>query len=145
VILQIVFIMASMDDDILAAVGCVIVWGRFRKKRRKSMAQGVAFEEKRAYSHKNLITELEFFLKDFHNYLRTDHDTYVHLLSLVTPFITKEDMLMTTHTSSKRLGKSGLKAEKELIFVTSRHTRWGIPLGPFRPNLEEILLVYGYL
>jgi hypothetical protein len=55
VILQIVFIMASMDDDILAAIGCVIVWGSFRKKRRKSMAQGVAFEDG-VYSHKNLIT-----------------------------------------------------------------------------------------
>jgi hypothetical protein len=47
--------MASMDDDILAAVDCVIVWGRFRKKRRKSMTQGVAFEDG-VYSHKNLIT-----------------------------------------------------------------------------------------
>jgi hypothetical protein len=36
---------------------------------------------------------------------------------LVTPFIAEENTVMTTHTRSKRLGKSGLKAEKELIFV----------------------------
>jgi hypothetical protein len=61
----------------------------------------------------NLITELEVFRKDFHNYLRMDHDTDLHLLSLVTPFIAKEDtVMMTMHTCSKRLGKSSLRAEK---------------------------------
>jgi hypothetical protein len=35
VVLQIVFITASMDDDILAVVDCVIASDRFRKKRRK--------------------------------------------------------------------------------------------------------------
>jgi hypothetical protein len=53
VVLQIVFIMASMDDDILAAVGCVIAWDCFRKKRRKRgvwcKLYGVAFEEKRVF------------------------------------------------------------------------------------------------
>jgi hypothetical protein len=34
-VLQIVFIMASMDDDILPTVCCVIAWDCFRKKRRK--------------------------------------------------------------------------------------------------------------
>jgi hypothetical protein len=62
---------------------------------------------------------------------------HLHLLSLVTPFIDKEDTVMTTHTRINRLGKSGLKAEKELIFVslppteasrTPFHTL-GIPQG----------------
>jgi hypothetical protein len=69
------------------------------------------------YSHKNLITELEVFPEYFHNYLRMDHDTYSHILSLVIPFIAEEDTVMATHTRSKILGKSGLKAGKELIFV----------------------------
>jgi hypothetical protein len=47
-----------------------------------------------------------------------DYHTYLNLLSLVTSyFIAKEDTVMTTHTRGKRLGKSGLKAEKEFIFV----------------------------
>jgi hypothetical protein len=62
---------------------------------------------------------------------------HLHLLSLVTPFIDKEDTVMTTHTRINRLGKSGLKAEKELNFVslppteasrTPFHTL-GIPQG----------------
>jgi hypothetical protein len=59
--------MVSMDDNILAAVGCVIT---------------------------------------------VHHDTYLHqLLLLVTPFVAKEDTIMTTHIRSKRLGKSSLREE----------------------------------
>jgi hypothetical protein len=47
--------------------------------------------KRRVYSHKNLITEVDVFPKDFHNYLRMDHDTYLRLLLLATPFIAKED------------------------------------------------------
>jgi hypothetical protein len=65
------------------------------------------------YSHKTLITKLEGFPKYFHIYLRMDHDTYLHLLSLVTSFIAEEDTVMIIHTRSKRLGKSSLKAEKD--------------------------------
>jgi hypothetical protein len=84
-----------------------------------------------------------------------DHYTYLHLLSLVTPFIDEEDTVMTTHTRINRLGKSGLKAEKELIFVslpptkasrTPPHTLGNSSrLGLFTPNLEEIPFVYGFL
>jgi hypothetical protein len=120
-VLQIVFIMASMFDGILGAVGCVIAWDCFRKKRRK---RGVCCKEwllkRTVYSHKNVVIELEVFLKDLHNYLRMDHDTYLHFLSLVTPFISKEDTLMTTHPRSNRLGKFGHKAEKCLISSTYR-------------------------
>ncbi|KAJ3629611.1 hypothetical protein MTP99_013992 [Tenebrio molitor] len=53
--------MVSMDDNILAAVGCVIA---------------------------------------------VHHDTYLHqLLLLVTPFVAKEDTIMTTHIRKQETGK----------------------------------------
>jgi hypothetical protein len=82
--------MATMDDDILAALGCVFAWYCFRKKRCKRDVWCKEWLLKRSvYSHKNLTTELEVSPKDFHNYLRMDHDTYLHLLSLITPFTVK--------------------------------------------------------
>jgi hypothetical protein len=69
------------------------------------------------HSDTNLITELEVFPKDSHNYLRKDHDTYLHLHSLVTLFIAEEGTVIIRRTPSKRLGKSGLKVKKEFIFV----------------------------
>jgi hypothetical protein len=64
-----------MDDNILAAVGCVIA---------------------------------------------VHHDTYLYqLLLLVTPFVAKEDTIMTTHIRSKRLGKSSLKEEILFGFFVS--------------------------
>jgi hypothetical protein len=58
VVLQIVSTTATMDDDLLAALGC------------KELLLKTS-----VYSHNNLITELEVFPKDFHNYLRMDHYT----------------------------------------------------------------------
>jgi hypothetical protein len=53
---------------------------------------------------------------------------------LVTPFVAEEDTVMRKYMRSKRLGKSGLKAEKELIFgrdfCVSR---------PQRPHVGEFL------
>jgi hypothetical protein len=65
-VLQIVFITASMDDDILAALGC------------KELLLKTS-----VYSHNNLITELEVFPKDFHNYLRMDHYMYIFTSSFI--------------------------------------------------------------
>jgi hypothetical protein len=64
------------------------------------------------YSHKNLITKLEVFPKHF----LVGEPRYI-FFHWSTPFIAEENTVMTTHTRSKRVGKSGLKAEKELIFV----------------------------
>jgi hypothetical protein len=91
------------------------------------------------YSHKNLITELEVFPKDFHNYLRLDHDTYSHILSLVTPFIAEEDTVMATHTRSKRLGKSGLKAGKRIDFVRDFCVSPPTAASRTPPHVEEFL------
>jgi hypothetical protein len=59
-----------------------------------------------------------------------DQDTHLHL-SLATPFVAEEHTVMRKYMRSKRLGKSGLKAEKELN--SSR-------LGLFRPNPARIWL-----
>jgi hypothetical protein len=113
------------------------------------------------YSHKNLITKLEGFPKYFHIYLRMDHDTYLHLLSLVTSFIAEEDTVMNydnTYTQQET-GKIQSQGRKGLIFVrdfvffpptaasrTSPHTlRNSSRLGLFKLNLEKISLAYSYL
>jgi hypothetical protein len=84
--------MVSMDDNILAAVGCVIA---------------------------------------------VHHDTYLHqLLLLVTPFVAKEDTIMTTHIRNKRLGKSSLREEILFgIFVSPTHR--GLKDAP--THVEEFL------
>ncbi|CAH2000985.1 unnamed protein product [Acanthoscelides obtectus] len=46
------------------------------------------------YSHINLLNELKFAPKDWHNYLRMNEETYLKLLSMVTPLIKKQDTVM---------------------------------------------------
>ncbi|VVD03101.1 unnamed protein product [Leptidea sinapis] len=43
---------------------------------------------------KNLINELRITPKDFNNYLRINEDTYLHLLSLVTLLIKRQDTIL---------------------------------------------------
>ncbi|KAJ8888816.1 hypothetical protein PR048_008310 [Dryococelus australis] len=42
----------------------------------------------------NLLTELRCYPKDWTNYLRMDEPTYLELLSMVTPFVKKQDSCM---------------------------------------------------
>ncbi|XP_050672980.1 uncharacterized protein LOC126970873 [Leptidea sinapis] len=67
--------MASIDDA-LAIVGLMYVLKVNRRKR------------------KNLINELRITPKDFNNYLRINEDTYLHLLSLVTLLIKRQDTIL---------------------------------------------------
>jgi hypothetical protein len=104
--------MVSMDDNILAAVGCVIA---------------------------------------------VHYDTYLHqLLLLFTPFVAKEDTIMTTHIRSKQQETGKIQPQGGnfvwdfCVFPTHRGikdaaTHVASRLGLFRSNLEEISLVYGYL
>lgn len=50
--------------------------------------------KKSEYSHTNLINELRITPKYFNNYLRMNEDIYLHLLSLVTPLIQKQNTVM---------------------------------------------------
>jgi hypothetical protein len=84
--------MVSMDDNILAAVGCVIA---------------------------------------------VHHGTYLHqLLLLVTPFVAKEDTIMTTHIPAARDWENPASRRKFCFCLSHpprpqgrRHTRGGIPQG----------------
>ena len=48
----------------------------------------------KTYSHINLLNELKIYPRDWHNYLRMNEETYLNLLSLVTPWIKKKDTNM---------------------------------------------------
>ena len=50
--------------------------------------------KRNTYTHTNLLAELRAAPKDWKNYLRMNEDTYMNLLSLVTPLIEKEDTVM---------------------------------------------------
>jgi len=63
------------------------------KKGKKCMGEGMVVKRAQ-YSHVNLINELRICPKDWQNYLRMDEDTYMKLLSLVTPFMKKNDTVM---------------------------------------------------
>lgn len=41
-------------------------------------------------SHTNLLEEIRAFPEDYRNFMRMDEETYLHLLSLVTPLIAKQ-------------------------------------------------------
>jgi len=85
--------MEKSDDDIMSTIGCLVAVNCLKKTRVKKRERSVWVKEwmsKRAqYSHVNLINELRICPKDWQNYLRMDEDTYMKLLSLVTPFIEK--------------------------------------------------------
>lgn len=86
--------MASIDDA-LAIVGlmCVLKENRRKRKKRELWCKHWLLLRK-SYSHTSLINELRITPKDFNNYLRMNEDTYLHLLSLVTPLIKRQDTIL---------------------------------------------------
>lgn len=48
----------------------------------------------------NLVKELRVTPKDYQNYVRMNEETYLKLLSLVTPIIQKEDTIMRNSISA---------------------------------------------
>lgn len=86
------------DDELLlmyGAVACVIVKRRRRQFKRNVWAKDWLLKRAQ-YSHVNLLKELRFHPKDWHNYLRMNEETYLDLLSRVSPLIKKEDTVMRT-------------------------------------------------
>ena len=84
-----------MTDDILAVVGLLLSIKSKRHRYKKRTIWCKEWLKKRErYSHINLLKELRFHPKDWHNYLRMNEDTYLNLLSLVTPLIKKKDTIM---------------------------------------------------
>jgi hypothetical protein len=48
----------------------------------------------KTYSHIKLLSELKTYPCDWHNYLRMNEETYLNLLSLVTPLIKTQGTIM---------------------------------------------------
>ena len=77
----------------------MIVYALIRRKK-KSRANARRYWTKQwlldrnLFTHTNLLNELRAYPSDFHNYLRMDEETYLELLSLVTPLIEREDTVM---------------------------------------------------
>ncbi|CAH1958474.1 unnamed protein product [Acanthoscelides obtectus] len=86
--------MASIDDA-MAIVGLIVATKKLKRSKRHRAIWCKNYLMKREhYSHINLVNELEFAPKDWHNYLRTNEETYLKLLSMVTPLIKKQDTVM---------------------------------------------------
>ncbi|XP_046686715.1 uncharacterized protein LOC124372373 [Homalodisca vitripennis] len=86
------------DDELLliyGAVACVIVKRRKRQLKRNQWTKDWLLKRAQ-YSHVNLLKELRFHPKDWHNYLRMNEETYLDLLSRVSPLIKKKDTVMRT-------------------------------------------------
>lgn len=82
------------DDNVLALTGLIFVLkNKKRRNDRTEWCKGWLLKRKQ-FSHVNLIKELRITPKDYRNYLRMDENTYLKLLSLVTPLIQKEDTVM---------------------------------------------------
>uniref|UniRef100_A0A8D8VQR4 Uncharacterized protein n=1 Tax=Cacopsylla melanoneura TaxID=428564 RepID=A0A8D8VQR4_9HEMI len=88
--------MESMDDYI-ALVGLVLALKKKRRSKNKRKPRVWCkdwLRKRNQFSHVNLLDELKFAPKDWHNFLRMDEETYSELLALVTPLIIKEDTKM---------------------------------------------------
>ena len=82
------------DDDALAlAVFCVVTKRKATVKNRREWCKEW-LKKRKTYSHVNLLAELKIYPRDWHNYLRMNETTYLHLLSLVTPLIVKANTNM---------------------------------------------------
>lgn len=86
-------------DDALAIVGLLLAMENPKKKAKRKYWSKSWLQKRKTFSHVNLLKDLRFSPKDWHNYLRMDEDTYLKLLSLVAPFIQKKDTIMRTAIS----------------------------------------------
>lgn len=83
--------MSSFED--LAAYAVIAIALKKRKKRKHRMWHKEWLARKR-FNHVNLLSELRAYPKDWKNYLRMDEPTYLDLLNLVTPSISKQNTTM---------------------------------------------------
>ena len=51
----------------------------------------------------NILSELLFEKGDWFNYLRMDHETFLELLSIIKPFIEKQDLYEKIHISPEKV------------------------------------------
>ena len=83
--------MPSLDDNLVAiALACCL---KVKTRKRKIWSKQW-LRKRQKYSHVNLMKELALEKDDWFNYMRMDHDTYLELLSQVSPLIEKKDTCM---------------------------------------------------
>jgi len=86
--------MSSSDDDALALAAFAIILKKKKFKKKRAMWCKDWLMKRKTFSHINLLNELKIYPRDWHNYLRMDEETYLNLLSLVTPLIKKQNTIM---------------------------------------------------
>uniref|UniRef100_A0A8D8XS55 Uncharacterized protein n=2 Tax=Cacopsylla melanoneura TaxID=428564 RepID=A0A8D8XS55_9HEMI len=81
------------DDLLFLSLFILIIANRNRTNKRKKRKQWCKewLQRRNKYTHINLLKELTCEPNDFHNYFRMKESVYNHLLSLVSPLITKKD------------------------------------------------------
>ena len=65
-----------------------------KKRKQRRMWSKDWLLKRDTLSHTNLLEEIRAFPEDFQNFMRMDEETYLHLLSLVTPLISKQSTVM---------------------------------------------------
>lgn len=86
--------MSCTDDDALAIIGLVFALKAEKRTKKRTVWCKKWLMKREKYSHINLLNELKFAPKDWHNYLRMNEETYLKLLSLVSPLIERKDTIM---------------------------------------------------
>jgi hypothetical protein len=86
--------MSTLDDDALALAAFVLMCKRKPRKMKRDVWCKDRLMKRKTYSHINLLSELKTYPRDWHNYLRMNAETYLNLLSLVTPLIKKQVTIM---------------------------------------------------
>lgn len=89
-----------MSEEIcLVALACAVIVKKNEKKNKKIRKARSKWSKRwllkrEQLSHINLLEELRLEPDDWRNYLRMDEDTYLELLSLVSPLIKHQDTIM---------------------------------------------------
>jgi len=83
--------MSALSELLCYAAIAVVLDRKYRRNARKSREWTTKWLLKRQdFSHINLLKELRFHPKDWHNFLRKNESTYLTLLSIVSPLINKK-------------------------------------------------------
>ncbi|CAH0716627.1 unnamed protein product, partial [Brenthis ino] len=115
----------SKHQKIALALTVLSTSGGVKKKKRNSWCKKWLLLRK-TLSHANVLRELQ--PDDFKNFLRKDESQFEHLLTMVTPFIEKEDILMTD-TCKQNLKQPLLDKTKNVkltltIVASIDYTKW---------------------
>ena len=81
------------DNTVLDALAIFVVLKKKKRQQRRMWSKDWLLK-RNTLSHTNLLQEIRAFPEDFQNFLRMDEETYLHLLSLVTPLISKKSTVM---------------------------------------------------